>query len=199
MSKTMYRCFFKRFFDIVFSLALLPFALLTVVFTAPFIFLCDRGGVFYVAKRRGKDGKVFGMLKLRSMYVNAEEIRNADGSVYTGKDDPRVTPVGRVLRRLSLDELPQILNVLKGDMSFIGPRPHLATTDYEALDPRRKKRLTVRPGITGYSQAYYRNSADMDTKIDGDCFYAENLSLILDIKIIFKTVGTVLTGRGIYQ
>ena len=199
MNKAMYRCFFKRFFDIAFSLALLPFALLTVVFTAPFIFLCDRGGVFYVAKRRGKDGKVFGMLKLRSMYVNAEEIRNVDGSVYTGKNDPRVTPVGRVIRRLSLDELPQILNVLKGDMSFIGPRPHLATTDYETLDPRRKKRLTVRPGITGYSQAYYRNSADMDTKIDGDCFYAENLSLILDIKIIFKTVGTVLTGRGIYQ
>lgn len=195
----MYRHFFKRFFDILFALILLPIVLLTVVFTAPFIFFCDRGGIFYVAKRRGRNGKVFGMLKLRSMYVNAEEIRNPDGSVYTGKNDSRVTPVGKVLRRLSVDELPQILNVLKGDMSFIGPRPHLATTDYEDLDERRKKRLTVRPGITGYSQAYYRNSADMDTKIEGDCYYAENLSLLLDIKIIFKTVGTVFSGKGVYS
>lgn len=195
----MYKHFFKRFFDLLFALILLPIVLLTVVFTAPFIFLYDKGSIFYRAKRRGRNGTVFYMLKLRSMRVNAEEIRNSDGSVYTGRNDPRITPVGRILRRLSIDELPQILNVLKGDMSFIGPRPHLATTDYESLDERRKKRLTVRPGITGYSQSYYRNSADMDTKIDGDCYYAENLSLLLDIKIIFKTVQTVLTGKGVYS
>lgn len=194
----MYKHFFKRLFDLLFAVILLPFVLISVVFTAPFIFLYDRGSIFYRAKRRGKDGRVFHMLKLRTMRVNAEEIRNPDGSVYTGKNDSRITPVGRILRRLSIDELPQILNVLKGDMSFIGPRPHLATTDYESLDERRKKRLTVRPGITGYNQAYCRNSADMEQKIENDCYYSENISLPLDIKIIFKTVQTVLTGKGVY-
>ena len=193
----MYRKFFKRFFDIIFSLILLPEMLIIVVFTAPFIYFSDRGNIFYIAKRRGRNGKVFDMLKLRTMRKNAPELRNADGSVYTGKDDARVTKVGKLLRRCSLDELPQILNVLKGDMSFIGPRPHLATTDYESLDERRKKRLTVRPGITGYSQAYYRNSVDMDVKIEHDCYYAENVSLALDLKIIFKTVGTVIKGKGV--
>ena len=193
----MYRNFFKRFFDIIFSLILTPAVLLVVVFTAPFIYFTDRGSIFYIAKRRGKNGKVFGMLKLRTMKTNAPEIRNSDGSVYTGKNDPRVTKVGKVLRRFSIDELPQILNVLKGDMSFIGPRPHLATSDYESLDDSRKLRLTVRPGITGYSQAYYRNSVDMNTKIEHDCYYAENLSFALDLKIIFKTVGTVLGGKGV--
>ena len=193
----MYKNFFKRFFDIIFALILTPAVLLVVVFTAPFIFFSDKGSIFYIAKRRGKNGKVFGMLKLRTMKTNAPEIRNSDGSVYTGKNDPRVTRVGKVLRRFSIDELPQILNVLKGDMSFIGPRPHLATSDYESLDDRRKLRLTVRPGITGYSQAYYRNSVDMNTKIEHDCYYAENVSLALDLKIIFKTVGTVLGGKGV--
>ena len=193
----MYRNFFKRFFDIIFSLILTPAVLLVVVFTAPFIYFTDRGSIFYIAKRRGRNGKTFGMLKLRTMKTNAPEIRNPDGSVYTGKNDPRVTKVGRFLRRFSIDELPQILNVLKGDMSFIGPRPHLATSDYESLDDSRKLRLTVRPGITGYSQAYYRNSVDMNTKIEHDCYYAENVSLALDLKIIFKTVGTVLGGKGV--
>ena len=195
----MYKNFFKRFFDIIFALILTPAVLLVVVFTAPFIFFSDKGSIFYIAKRRGKNGKVFGMLKLRTMKTNAPEIRNSDGSVYTGNNDPRVTKVGKVLRRFSIDELPQILNVLKGDMSFIGPRPHLATTDYEGLDESRKKRLTVRPGITGYNQAYCRNSADMEQKIANDCYYAENVSLLLDIKIIFKTVQTVLTGKGVYS
>ena len=193
----MYKNFLKRFFDIIFALILTPAVLLVTVFTAPFIYFSDRGNIFYIAKRRGRNGKVFGMLKLRSMKMNAPEIRNQDGSVYTGKDDPRVTKVGKFLRRFSIDELPQILNVLRGDMSFIGPRPHLATTDYESLDERRKKRLTVRPGITGYSQAYYRNSVDMDVKIEHDCYYAENVSLALDLKIIFKTVSTVIKGKGV--
>ena len=106
MKNNMYKLFFKRIFDLLFALVLLPFLLISLIITAPIIFLYDRGSVFYVAKRRGKDGKVFGMLKLRTMRVNAEEIRNSDGSVYTGKNDPRVTPFGRVLRRLSVDELP---------------------------------------------------------------------------------------------
>lgn len=195
----MYKRFFKRALDIIFALALMPIVILTIVISAPFIFFCDRHGIFYIAKRRGRNGKVFGMIKLRSMYVGSAEIRNADGSVYTGKDDERVTPVGKVLRKLSVDELPQVINVLAGDMSFIGPRPHLATTDYESLDADRKKRLEVRPGITGYSQAYYRNAASLEQKIKNDCYYVENLSFLLDLKILFKTVQTVITGKNIYS
>ncbi|MBQ9117135.1 MAG: sugar transferase [Clostridia bacterium] len=195
----MYRHFFKRFFDLVFAIVLLPFALIIVGIAAPFIHFSDGGPVFYYAFRRGKNGRVFRMFKLRTMRENAEEIRDSDGSVYTGRVDSRVTRVGRVLRKLSVDELPQIFNVLRGDMSFIGPRPHLATTNYETLDEARKKRLTVRPGITGYSQAYYRNSITLDEKIKNDCYYVDNLSFVLDTKILFKTVQTVITGRNVYS
>ena len=139
------------------------------------------------------------MLKLRTMYKNAPEIRNPDGSVFSGKDDTRVTPVGRIIRRLSLDELPQIFNVLTGSMSFIGPRPHLATVSYEELDEARKKRLTVRPGITGYSQAYFRNSVSMDEKIRNDCFYAESVSFVFDLKILLRTFFSVFTAKNVYS
>jgi len=195
----MYRKFLKRFFDIVFSLALTPIVLAVIVLCAPFIFICDPGNIFYLAKRRGRNGRDFLMLKLRTMYKNSPEIRNADGSVYSGKRDARITPVGRVLRRLSLDELPQVFNVLLGNMSFIGPRPHLATVDYVDLDEARKKRLTVRPGITGYSQAYFRNSVGMEEKILNDCFYADNVSFWLDVKILLRTIFSVFTARNVYS
>lgn len=194
----MYKHFFKRLFDMLLALALSPFAALAVVICAPFIHFYDRGPVFYLAKRRGKNGKIFKMLKLRTMRVNAEDIRNPDGSAYTGKNDPRVTPVGRILRRTSIDELPQIFNVLIGDMSFIGPRPHLATTEYKDLDEKRKKRLTVRPGITGYSQAYFRNSITTEEKIALDCVYADRVSLLFDIRILFRTVISVIKGKNVY-
>lgn len=139
------------------------------------------------------------MLKLRTMYVDSPDVRNPDGSTYSGRDDARVTPVGRVLRRLSLDELPQVFNVLRGDMSFIGPRPHLATTDYSALDEARRKRLTVRPGITGYSQAYFRNSITTEEKIKLDVVYAENVSLLFDLRILFRTVLSVIGAKNVYQ
>ena len=154
----MYRKFIKRLLDIVISLMALPFVVLVIIVFAPIIWLTDKGPVFYNATRRGMNGKNFKMFKLRSMKVNSPVLRNADGSTYSGDDDPRVTKVGRIMRKLSIDELPQILNVLIGDMSFVGPRPTLASVPYEQLDDVRKKRLTVRPGITGYSQAYFRNS-----------------------------------------
>ena len=119
----MYKKFFKRFFDIVISLLALPFVLLSIILVAPIIYFTDKGPVFYNAERVGKDGKPFKMYKLRSMYVNAPDIRLADGSTYNGEDDPRVTPVGRFIRKTSIDELPQVINVLQGRMSWIGPRP----------------------------------------------------------------------------
>lgn len=190
--------FFKRLFDIVLSLIALPFVLLVIMIFAPIIYLTDKGPVFYNAERLGHKGKIFKMYKLRSMKVNAPDIRNADGSTYNGANDPRVTKVGRFMRKTSIDEFPQFLNVLKGDMSLIGPRPTLATKSYDELTDDQKKRYFVRPGITGYSQAYYRNSATADQKLEHDIYYVENISLWLDVKILFKTIFSVLKRENIY-
>ena len=166
----MYKKFGKRALDILLSLIALPFVLLVIVIMAPFIYLEDRGPVFYNATRRGMNGKNFKMFKLRSMYVNSPNLRNADGSTFNSDKDPRVTKIGRFMRKTSVDELPQILNVLIGDMSFIGPRPTLATIPYEQLPEINKRRLVVRPGITGYAQAYYRNSITQQEKFQHDCY-----------------------------
>ncbi len=195
----MYR-FFKRFCDIVVSLMAMPFVLLTLLVFAPIIWLSDRGPVFYNAERVGYKGKVFKMYKLRSMKVNSPNLKNADGSTYNSAHDPRVTKVGRLMRKTSIDEFPQFFNMLKGDMSFVGPRAHLTTNykGYEFLDEPHKKRLEVRPGITGYSQAYFRNAATSEQKMANDVYYVENISLWLDIKILFKTVFSVLALKNIY-
>ena len=194
----MYKKFFKRFLDIIVSLIALPFVLLAVVILAPFIWLEDKGPVFYNATRRGKNGRTFKMFKLRSMYVNSPNLKNADGSTFNSAKDPRVTKIGRIMRKTSLDELPQILNVLLGHMSFIGPRPTLAVTPYEELPVISKKRLGVRPGITGYAQAYYRNSITQQEKFQHDCYYVEHVSFVLDMKILLQTVKSVLKRENIY-
>lgn len=196
----MYKKFGKRLLDIVISLIALPFVGLVILSFAPIIYLTDRGPIFYNAPRRGMNGKNFKMFKLRSMKVNSPVLKNADGSTYSGDDDPRVTKIGRIMRKLSIDELPQILNVLLGDMSFVGPRPHLATGNYEAFDEVRKKRLTVRPGITGYSQAYFRNSITQEEKNLNDCYYVDHMSFLFDIKILIQTVLSVVRSKNInYQ
>ncbi len=193
----MYKHFFKRVIDILGSLVALPFVLLVIAVCAPLIYFTDKGPIFYNATRRGRNGKTFTMYKLRSMSVNAPDLRNADGSTYTGKDDPRVTKIGKILRKTSLDEFPQFLNVLKGDMSLIGPRPTLATVPYEELDDIRKKRLEVRPGVTGYTQAYYRNSISQEEKFAYDAEYAETVTFWMDIKILFMTVYSVVACKNI--
>ena len=194
----MYKKFGKRALDILLSLIALPFVLLAIVIMAPFIYLEDRGPVFYNATRRGMNGKNFKMFKLRSMYVNSPNLRNADGSTFNSDKDPRVTKIGRFMRKTSVDELPQILNVLIGDMSFIGPRPTLATIPYEQLPEINKRRLVVRPGITGYAQAYYRNSITQQEKFQHDCYYAENISFAMDVKVLLQTVKSVLKRENIY-
>jgi lipopolysaccharide/colanic/teichoic acid biosynthesis glycosyltransferase len=130
------------------------------------------------------------------MKINAPDIRLADGSTYNGDDDPRVTKLGKFIRKTSIDEIPQILNIIKGDMSLIGPRPDpLDWIDkYKESD---KIFLNVKPGITGYSQAYFRNSADARQKIENDIFYANNVSFYLDIKIFFRTIKTVACRENI--
>lgn len=194
----MYKHFFKRFIDIICGLIGCIGFLIAFIFVAPAIYFTDKGPVFYNATRRGKNGKSFKMYKFRSMIVNAPNIKNADGSTYNGDDDPRLTKIGRIIRKTSIDELPQFINVLIGDMSLIGPRPTLANKPFSEVNPKYLKRYDVRPGITGYSQAYFRNSITQDEKFEQDCYYAENLSFIMDVKIVLQTVKSVLKRENIY-
>ena len=194
----MYKKFLKRLIDFVIALCGLPFFAIIFVIVAPLIYFEDKGTIFYKAPRVGKDKKVFQVYKFRSMKVNAPDIRNKDGSTYNGEDDPRVTKIGKILRKTSIDETAQILNVLKGDMSIIGPRP--ATTKiFENLDELKEARFTVYPGITGYTQMKYRNSAQGKVRYECDKYYAENISFLLDLKIVFGTVKKVLDRSGLYN
>lgn len=180
------------------GLAALPFVGLSILVFGPIIYFTDRGPVFYNADRVGKNGELFKMFKFRSMYVNAPDIRNADGSTYNGEDDPRVTKIGRFLRKTSIDEWPQFLNLIIGNMSFIGPRPD-PPSDLEIYTEHQRKKLKVRPGITGYNQAYFRNSVEQNEKFEHDVYYAEHISFWLDVKIFFKTIASVLKSDHIYN
>lgn len=185
----------KRIFDIIFSLiaivALLPLWLVVGVWIA----VSSPGGVFFKQRRTGYRGREFDLLKFRSMYVN----KNADSEQAT-KGDPRITRVGQILRKSSLDELPQLLNVLKGDMSIIGPRPHmLAHTEYYSrLIPDYMRRHEMRPGLTGYAQILgYRGATprleDMERRVRADIEYVDRFSLWLDLKIFAVTLWKMLT------
>lgn len=195
----MYIHFFKRLIDILIGLCALPFVLLVIIIFAPIIYMTDGGPIFYNAKRVGKNCKFFSMFKLRSMYVNSPNLLNPDGSTFNGDRDPRVTPIGRFMRKTSLDEFPQFLNILIGDMSFIGPRPKYINPvrDYNNLEGDIKTCFTVKPGVTGYAQAYFRNSITNDEKLHWDAYYAENISFMMDVKIILKTVKSVLFRENI--
>lgn len=195
----MYVHFFKRLFDLIIGLVALPFVLLVIIVLAPFIWLTDKGPVFYNATRAGKDYKPFKMFKLRSMYVNSPDLKNPDGSTFNSDNDPRVTPIGRFMRKTSLDEFPQFLNVLFGDMSFLGPRPKLYNKDVrlDEMNQDWKDSFKVKPGISGYAQAYYRNSITQDEKFHWDAYYANRVSFLMDVKIIFKTIKSVLFRENI--
>jgi Sugar transferases involved in lipopolysaccharide synthesis len=194
----MYRKYIKRIFGLILAIIGFPFFLIIFIGVAPLIYLEDKGPVFYNGKRIGRDGKIYKMYKFRTMKINAPDIRLSDGSTYNGKNDPRVTKIGRILRETSLDETPQLLNIIKGEMSFIGPRPD--PPDWLEKYPEDLRIfLKARPGITGYSQAYFRNSDDSYEKIVHDAYYAENITFVNDIKIFFKTIQTVLRHESIYR
>lgn len=192
-----YRKYIKRLIDLIFAILALPFVLIICFIFGILIYIEDQGDIFYIAKRRGINGSVFGMYKLRSMKMNAPDIRNEDNSTFSSSNDPRVTKIGRIMRKTSVDELPQVFNILKGDMSWIGPRPNNPSKVYENMTKIEKRRLSIRPGVTGYSQAYFRNSINQDEKLLKDVFYVDNLSLILDIKIIIQTVKSVILQKNI--
>lgn len=192
----MYRKFFKRFFDLCATLLFLPFYLIIFLILAIVIVIDDKGPVIYSSARLGKNGKVFKMYKFRSMKVNAPDIRNEDGSTFNANNDPRVTKVGRILRKTSIDELPQVINVLKGDMSLIGPRPDL-DNQISFYDMNTETKFKVRPGLTGYAQVNGRNLVKWEDKIKLDRYYVEKVCLKLDIIIFFKTIKKILTFEGV--
>jgi undecaprenyl phosphate N,N'-diacetylbacillosamine 1-phosphate transferase len=193
----MYAHFFKRLFDIIFGIIAMPFLGILLLIVGPQIYFEDKGPIFYNAPRVGKDGKEFKMYKLRSMKVNAPDLVMEDGSTYNGEDDPRLTKVGKWLRKTSMDEMPQFLNVLKGDMSVIGPRPDLQR-ETELYEGNEGEKLLVRPGITGYAAVYGRNSIPWKERLKLDVYYVHNLSFALDVKVFFKTFSTIFKQEGIY-
>lgn len=192
----MYRYIIKRVLDIVLVLLLLPIFVILSLPVAILIKMEDGGPVFYKGPRLGKNLKVFKMYKFRTMIVDAPDIRNPDGSTYNSNNDSRVTKVGNILRKTSIDEIPQILNVLRGEMSFIGPRPSpLGNTGNYPKEYFAK--FDVLPGITGYNQAILRNSSTMEQRVKNDLYYVENVSFLLDIKIILLTIISVIKSKNI--
>jgi lipopolysaccharide/colanic/teichoic acid biosynthesis glycosyltransferase len=176
----------------------MPILILVTIIFAPLIYFEDKGPIFYNSKRVGRNGKTFIMFKFRTMKVNSPNLKNEDGSTFNSPKDPRLTKIGRFMRSTSVDELPQFINILLGNMSLIGPRPNLATRSLSDYDPIRLQRIQVRPGITGYNQAYYRNSVDQNQKFLNDVYYVEHISIIFDIKILIKTVFSVLLRKNVY-
>lgn len=195
--ETAYLKYGKRACDIVVGVIALPFVLLLTAAMAPLIYREDKGPVFYNAPRVGKDGREFTMYKFRSMKVNAPDLTMPDGSTYNGEDDPRMTKIGAFLRKTSLDEFPQFLNVLKGDMSIVGPRPDLRRETKLYKDNEGDK-LLVKPGITGYSAVMVRNSAPWHERLKLDVWYVHHATFRLDVKVFFQTFGAVFGQKGIY-
>ena len=188
------RCidFFGSLFGIILILPLLIVISLSVKFTS-------KGPIFFRQERLGKKGKVFKIVKFRTMVVNAEKI--GDGLKINSENDDRITKVGKFLRATSLDELPQLWNVLVGDMSMVGPRPPATYFPYDGYDNYpdwAKKRFEMRPGMTGLTQVTVRNSVPWDERIAIDIEYMEKFNILLDIKILFKTLKKVFVPENIY-
>lgn len=186
----MYRKFFKRFIDIIISLVGLICASPVMLIVAILIKLESPGGVIFKQQRIGRNGKVFSIYKFRSMCKNAEK---TGSGVYSDKNDSRVTKVGKFIRATSIDELPQLVNIIKGDMALIGPRPPLTyhPWNYDEYTDFQKRMFEVRPGVTGWAQVNGRKQVEWHRRIELNVWYVENLSFLLDIKIFFLTIFKV--------
>lgn len=200
-----FELFVKRVMDIVGALVGCIFTIIIGIFVVPAIFIEDGGPVIFKQKRVGKNGKYFYMYKFRSMYKDAEERRKKlikeggnemDGAMFKMKNDPRITKVGKFIRKTSLDEFPQFFNVLKGDMSLVGTRPPMID-EYNQYSRHHKRRLSLKPGITGLWQTSGRSEiTDFEEVVRLDCYYIDHWSILFDIKILLMTVVTVFTGKG---
>ncbi|CAI2649684.1 sugar transferase [Apilactobacillus kunkeei] len=194
----------KRLFDIAASLFALLITLPLTLVVSLCIYLDDRGPIFYTQERIGKDGQPFRIYKFRSMCQNADdkkkeltEQNEVKGAMFKMSNDPRVTRVGCFIRRHSIDELPQLINVLLGSMTVVGPRPPLPE-EVDQYSQRDKERLKVKPGCTGLWQVSGRNSLDFDEMVELDIDYIEHASLLLDMKICFKTVWIMIYPNEAY-
>ncbi|MBN2118080.1 MAG: sugar transferase [Anaerolineales bacterium] len=199
-----YQRMLKRAFDIVFGFFALVLALPFMALSALLILLDDGPPVLFRQMRVGENGKLFEVLKFRTMVRNAEQLqtqvekRDAEGNlIHKSKDDPRITRVGRLLRRLSLDELPQLFNILAGTMSAVGPRPEMPYL-VEKYQPWQRKRFAVPPGLTGWWQVSGRSDKPMHLHTEDDLYYIQNYSIWLDLQIIVRTIWVVLIGKGSY-
>ena len=195
--------FFKRLVDIVLSLIGLAFSILPMLIISLVIMLESPGPAVYLHDRIGKNGKPLRLLKFRSMYAHADEMikdftpeqRAEWEENFKLKNDPRITKVGKFLRRTSLDELPQLVNILKGDISIVGPRP-VVQRELEKYGDMQDLLLSVTPGLTGYWQAYARSSCSYEQRIEMELHYARNANFWWDVKIFFATFGAVIRGDG---
>ncbi len=185
----------RRAVDIVVSSLALIISAPVLALAALAIRLESRGPVIYSQRRAGLDGRTFDVIKLRTMVDGAEHI---GAGLAIDANDPRITRVGAFLRRTSLDELPNLLNVLRGEMSMIGPRPTLPA-QVEQYTPRQRGRLQIKPGITGWAQVNGRASLPWDERIELDLYYIDHRSLSLDLRILWRTVAMVLGGSGLYK
>jgi exopolysaccharide biosynthesis polyprenyl glycosylphosphotransferase len=199
-----YQRLIKRAFDIFFGLLALIPALPLMALSALMIFLEDGSPVLFRQTRVGENGRPFEMLKFRTMVKNAEQLqsqvekRDTEGNlIHKSKDDPRVTRVGRLLRRLSLDELPQLFNILAGTMSLVGPRPEMPYL-VGMYQPWQRKRFAIPPGLTGWWQVNGRSDKPMHLNTEDDLYYIQNYSIWLDLQIIVRTIWVVLIGKGSY-
>lgn len=185
---------YHRVLDIIIGIVGLVISIPILIIFGIMIKKEDGGPIFYKQDRLGKDGKVIFIYKLRSMRVDAEK----NGAVWAEKNDPRITKVGRFIRKTRIDEIPQFLNILKGEMSIIGPRPERPTLTMEFNEkiPGFINRLVVKPGLTGYAQVNGGYDISPEDKIKDDLYYIRNRSLFLDLGILLKTVKVVLTGEG---
>jgi undecaprenyl phosphate N,N'-diacetylbacillosamine 1-phosphate transferase len=188
-----YRRFGKRVFDIVLTVLALTILSPVLCLIAALVKLTSRGPVLYVQERIGKDSVPFRFIKFRTMVLGAEK---QGAGILCLKNDPRVTRLGRILRRYSLDELPQLFNVLRGDMSLIGPRPGLAYQVKE-YTPLQRRRLTVLPGISGWAQVNGRNAITWDERIRRDLEYIDLISFAMDMRILLRTFGAVLKSESL--
>jgi len=186
----------KRIFDLIIAIPLLIITLPISIIIGLLVILTSKGPMFYRQERLGQDGRTFKLIKFRSMYSDAEK---ATGPVWASANDDRRTPVGKFIRRFSLDELPQVLNVIKGDMSLVGPRPErpIFVKQFSSEIPRYLERLRVKSGMTGWAQVNgYRGNTSVEGRLEHDLYYIENWSLWFDIKILLKTLMTVFQSKG---
>ena len=192
--KRIYNDYIKRILDIFAALPILVLGAIPMGIAAAAIRIESPGCAIFRQKRLGRNGKEFEILKFRSMYINSE---HTGSGVYSNRDDSRVTKVGKIIRSTSIDELPQLINILKGEMSFIGPRPPLTYHPWpiEEYTDEQRRMFEVRPGITGWAQIHGRKQVEWNERIRLNVWYVDHVSFWLDVKIFFKTIMAVVTRK----